>query len=245
MTEDLANKNILITGGTSRLGSEFVKKAAAAGAKIFFTYHQADQEAKKLEASGAKSFQLDLSDTQSIDGFAQTFRKEQKHLDVLIHNSAAVRDRLLRDMTEEDWDYVLDVNLKAPYYLTKKLLPCLFKSQQAKVFMITSRVGIRGGYGVSNYAAAKAGLIAMAKSLAAELGKKKILVNAVNPGFMHSRMTENLPEKAVQKNLSDSPLNAYSNPAEVAEFLIYLSSDKMTQVSGQTFHFESRSTCLG
>lgn len=244
MEINLAQKTILITGGTSRLGACFVRRALKQGGRVFFTYHQAAREARELEALGAKGFRLDLSDMRAIDTFAADFKKQSRVLDVLIHNGAAVRDALLRDMTEDDWDYVMTVNLKAPYYLTKKLLSGLFKSEQAKVFMITSRVGIRGGYGVSNYAAAKAGMIAMAKSLAAELGKKKILVNSVNPGFMLSRMTQDLPEKAVQKNLADSPLGEYSDPDEVAAFLVYLCSGQTAQVTGQVFHFESRSTCI-
>lgn len=106
--------------------------------------------------------------------------------------------------------------------------------------MITSRVALQGGFGCANYAAAKAGLIALARSLAQELGKKNILVNAVNPGFMKSRLTEGLPEGVIQKNLADSPLHRFSDPEEVADFLVYLCSDQMTQVTGQVLHFESR-----
>lgn len=110
----------------------------------------------------------------------------------------------------------------------------------AKILFITSRAAVVGSFGISNYAAAKAGLIGLAKSLALELGKKNILVNAVNPGFMKSRMTENLPEEVLQKNLEASPVGRYSDPEEVADFLVYLSSDAMTQVTGQVLHFESR-----
>lgn len=235
----LSPKNILITGGTSRLGRAFVEKAIAAQARVFFTYHQNQKQADELTKIGAEGFQLDLSDMRQIEAFCVQLKSKIKQLDVLIHNAAAIADHTIQNLEEADWDRVLTVNLKAPYYLTKKLLPLLFKTK-AKIFFITSRVAVMGGFGVSNYAAAKAGLIGLTKSLAQELGKKKILVNAVNPGFMKSAMTENLPEQVLQRNLEASPLQSFSNPDEVADFLIFLSSDAMSQVTGQTLHFESR-----
>jgi 3-oxoacyl-[acyl-carrier protein] reductase len=246
MEKILSGKNILITGGTSGLGSAFVLKALEQGARVFFTYSQDAKAAEALIQKGAEGYAVDLSKTAEIDGFVKQIREKIKTLEVLIHNAAAVRDHTIQNMSEEDWDYVLNVDLKAPYYLTKKTLPLLFKKAPenkkgvSKIFMITSRVGVMGGYGVSNYAAAKAGLIALAKSLAQELGKKEILVNAVNPGFMMSKMTEGLPEQVFEANKNASPIARFSEPDEVAEFLVYLASDFITQVTGQVFHFESR-----
>lgn len=145
-------------------------------------------------------------------------------------------------MTEEEWDEVLNANLKAPYLLTQKLLPLLFKARPSKIFFIVSRAALQGIFGAANYSASKAGLVALAKSLAQELGRKEILVNCVNPGFMKSRMTESLPPEVIEKNINESALRRLSNPEEVADFLVYLSSDKMTQVTGQVFHYESRKT---
>ena len=237
----LQGKTILITGGTSRLGSAFVTKALAEGARVFFTYFQHEEDAKALTRQGAEGFLLDLSGTSAIDEFAKAFKEKAEELHILIHNAATVRDHTIQNMTEEEWDEVLSVNLKAPYYLTKKLLPLLFRVK-SKVFMITSRAAQVGSFGSSNYAASKAGLAALAKSLAQELGKKEILVNAVNPGFMQSRMTERLPESVLQMQKRASVLGRYSDPEEVADFLVYLCSDRMSGVSGQIFHFESRKT---
>ena len=268
------NKTLLITGGTSRLGECVVRKAVSSGAKTYFTYKKNQQKADELKALGARAFQLELSSTAAIDAFCKILKEEMQHLDVLIHNAAEVRDHTIQNLTEEDWDKVLAVNLKAPYYLTKKLLPLLFRkkkkenetpvcnledegrrisqtkilrcaqddknSQPSKILFITSRAAVTGGFGISNYAAAKAGLIGLTKSLAQELGKKQILVNAVNPGFMISAMTEKLPEAVLQHHLELSSIQRYSNPEEVAGFLLYLCSDQMTQVTGQIFHFESR-----
>ncbi|HXV28176.1 MAG TPA: SDR family oxidoreductase, partial [bacterium] len=158
----------------------------------------------------------------------------------VIHNAACVRDHTVQNLSDEDWDKVLTVNLKAPYYLTKKILPLLFKRRMSKIFMLISRMAVSGGFGASNYAAAKAGLIGLTKSLAAELARKNILVNAVNPGFMLSAMTEALPEEVRKRNQDASYLGRFSDPEEVAGFLVYLCSDAMTQVTGQILHFESR-----
>lgn len=238
----LAGKNILITGGTSTLGAAFVRKASRAGARVFFTYHRNEGRAQELQALGARGFQLDLGDLEGMDRFQREFRSQVKFLHVLIHNAALTRDATLQKMSEAEWDEVLNVNLKAPYYLTKKLLSLLFRAGSSKIFFIVSRAALSGIFGASNYSASKAGLVAMAKSLAKELGRKQILVNCVNPGFMKSGMTESLPPEVFEENVKESVLGRVSEPDEVADFLVYLSSDRMTQVTGQVFHYESRST---
>lgn len=236
----LKNKTLLITGGSSLLGQAFVRAAVREGANVFFTYFRSSSLAKDLERSGAKGFALDLDDTQAIKLFAEEFKEKVERLDVLIHNAAATADAFIEKMSEKEWDRVLQVNLKAPFYLTQKLLPLLLRKMPSKVFTLVSRAGLSGLAGAANYAASKGGLIAMTKTLAKELGRKKILVNAVNPGFMRSSMTAQVPEEILQRNLEASPLKAFSDPGEVAEFLVYLSSDHMRQVTGQVFHFESR-----
>ena len=224
------------------MGSAFVRKASEAGARVFFTFRESRERAKGLEARGARGFSVDLGKIAAIEEFQKQFREEVKVLHVLVHNAGTTRDATIQNMNEEDWDEVLAVNLKAPYYLTKRLLSPLFKADPAKIFFIVSRAALSGIFGAGNYAASKAGLVALAKSLAEELGRKNVLVNCVNPGFMKSRMTESLPAEVMERNLAESPLGRISDPDEVADFLIYLASDRMTQVTGQLFHFESRKT---
>jgi 3-oxoacyl-[acyl-carrier protein] reductase len=236
----LKDKTILITGGTSRLGQAFVRKAAGHGARVLFTFFKSSEVAKELEQCGAQGFCLDLTDIGAMDIFVSAFREKLEQLDVLIHNAAATADAYIEKMSEQQWDDVLRVNLKAPFYLTQKLLPLLLRKTPSKVFMLVSRAGLSGLSGAANYAASKGGLIAMTKTLAKELGRKKILVNAVNPGFMQSSITAEVPQKILQKNLEESPLKTFSDPEEVADFLLFLSSDRMRQVTGQVFHFESR-----
>lgn len=238
--EVLAQKNILITGGTSTLGGAFVRKALEAGASTYFTYYQNEEGARGLISLGAHGYPLNLADPAAIDAFQKEFRSRVKTLHVLIHNAAVTRDATLQNMSEQEWDETVNVNLKAPYLLTKKLLSLLFKVKRSKIFFIISRAAQQGIFGAANYAASKAGLVGLAKSLAQELGRKEILVNCINPGFMRSRMTESLPPAIFEKNVQESALGRISNPDEVADFLVYLAGDQMTQVTGQVFHYESR-----
>ncbi len=240
MEPSLKDKTILVTGGTSELGQPLVRKALEQGARVFFTYFMDEETAKQLELLGAHGVAVDLASTKAMDEFVAGFQKKTEQLDCLIHNAATTADALIEKMSEQQWDKVLNVNLKAPFYLTRQLLSLLLRAPQAKIFTLVSRAGLSGLAGASNYAASKGGLIAMTKTLARELGRKKILVNAVNPGFMRSSMTETVPEEVLRQNLEMSPLKSFADPQEVADFLIYLCSDKMCRVTGQVFHFESR-----
>ena len=240
MKKNLTDKTILVTGGSSRLGQAIAQKALQEGARVFVTYHRHPEKVKPLTENGAEAFSLDLTDMKAVEQFSKKIREKTKTLDVLIHNAAAVKDHTISNMTEEEWDLVLTADLKAPYYLTKKLLPLLFKGKQSRIFFMTSRAAIKGSFGASNYAAAKAGLIGLTKSLAQELGRKKIAVNAINPGFMKSSMTENLPNEVIQSHMNLSPYGDYSSPEAVADFILYLSSGETQQVTGQVIHYESR-----
>lgn len=240
MEVSLAGKTILITGGTSALGSQFVKRALKENAKIFFTYFTNEEKARELTELGAVGFKINFAQISEIKTLAAKLKSHTSVLDGLINNAATVRDRTVQNMSDEEWNEVLTVDLKAIAYTTKEMLRFLFKKKPSKVLNVISRVGIQGGFGQANYAAAKGGLILLTKSLAKELGKKKILVNALNPGFMKSKMTDVLPIEIIERNRRESVLDEISNPEEVADFMIYLMSDKMTLASGQVFNFESR-----
>ena len=236
----LSGKTILITGGTSELGAAFVRQAIRHDARVSFTYFRSLEKAKELEAIGAEGFQFDLTKTASMDDFLAQFKGKHESLDCLVHNAAVTADGMLEKLSDEAWDTVLAANLKAPFYLTRGLLPLLMRNQPSKILTLVSRAGFEGLPGAANYAAAKGGLIAMTKTLARELGRRKILVNAVNPGFMRSRMTSSVPEGVIQKAADRSPLKTLADPEEAAGFLVYLCSDLVKKVTGQVFHFESR-----
>ena len=240
MQVDLAGKQILITGGTGALGRAFVRRAREEGASVFFTYHQSLKTAQELGRLGAQGFQIDLSDRRQIDELKNKIKATTPFLDAIVHNAGICRDHTIQNLTEAEWDEVLSVDLDAVYYLTKKFLSFLFKKPGSKIIHVISRVGARGGFGQANYAAAKAGLVALTKTLAKELGKKEILVNAFNPGFMRSQMTEGLPGEVFERNKKESSLGRISDPAAASDFLVYLLSGRFSGVSGQVFHFDSR-----
>lgn len=242
MDVTLAGKQILITGGTSALGRVLVRRARGERATVFFTYHQNANEAKRLEQLGAKGFQVNLAKRSDIDELKKQIQSHTRTLDAMVHNAATVRDHTILNLTESEWDEVLRVDLDSVYYLIKRFLSFLFKKPGSKILNVVSRAGLRGGFGIANYAAAKGGLIALTKSLAREIGKKQILVNALNPGFMRSHMTKDIPEQAFHQNIQDSVLGCISDPEVVSDFMIYLLSDRFRGVSGQVFHFDSRAT---
>jgi len=242
MDVHLSGKQIFITGGTSALGRIFVKRALEEGASIYFTYHESEKIAEELKKLGAIGFQIDLSNYAQIEQLKKDLQTHTRELDGLIHNAASVKDYTIQNLPEEDWDDVISVDLNGVYYLTKKFLSFLFKKPGSKILNLISRVGLRGGFGQANYAAAKGGVIALTKTLAQELGKKQILVNALNPGFMKSRMTESIPMDVLKRNIEESVLDKISDPRTVSDFMIYLLSDRFQNVSGQIFHFDSRRT---
>lgn len=242
MQIDLAGKVILVSGGTSALGFEMASQAVREKAAVYFTYFENGTKAAELVQAGARAIRADLRRTDQIDLVKETIKKDFPYLDGLVNNAAIVRDRTLGNMTEEEFDEVLDVDLTAVFRLTKRLLPLLYKKEGGKIVNITSRVGMQGGFGESNYAAAKAGLAAFTKTLARETGRKKICVNAVAPGFIMSRMTQNLPETVYARQLAASAFESYCDPAEVARFVVYLLSDAVKNVTGQLFYYDSRET---
>ncbi|MBU1862445.1 MAG: SDR family NAD(P)-dependent oxidoreductase [Candidatus Omnitrophica bacterium] len=240
MQIDFKNKIILVTGGSGTLGSCLVEEALSEGAEVFFTYACNEKQARVLEKKGAHPYRVDFLSREGIKKFIEELKTQIKHLDVLVNNAVAVSDRTVINLTIDEWDRVLGVGLHGIFYLTKQLLPFLFKSAQGKIINIVSQVGLHGGFGQANYAAAKGGLIAFTKSLAKELGRKNILVNAVNPGFMISDITREIPERVFKENKKKSSLGAYSDPRDAARFVLYLASDYVRTVSGQMFNFDSR-----
>lgn len=229
-----------MTGGTGALGSVLVEKLIRERSKVFFTYHQNEAQAEKLRALGAIGFQVDHADREALRSLKEKIKEHAASLDGLVNNVATLFDKTLSKLPVEEWDRVIEIDLTSIFVLTKALLPILYKSEKAKIVNLTSRVALKGGFGQANYAAAKAGLIGFTKSLAREVGRKGISVNAVNPGFMITGMNRDLSQDILDGQRGVSALGTYSDPDRVADFILYLLSDRADMISGQVFHIDSR-----
>lgn len=216
-----------------------MREALKLSARVFFTWHKNEAKVKELEKLGGRSLRLELQSAEEIRDVAKKISSAVRALHGVVHNAAETRDGILENLTETDWDVVIAANVKAPFLLTRELMTALEKAKPARIVALTSRAAAAGVYGAANYAASKAALEAWVKTLAREAGEK-ILVNAVNPGFMLSGMTQKVPDKAkeFQKNLS--PLRCFSNPEAVAKSILFLLSDENTQITGQVLNLESR-----
>jgi 3-oxoacyl-[acyl-carrier protein] reductase len=244
MQIDLAGKLILVTAGTSALGAALVKASLAEGAKVYFTYFENEPEARSLEAAGAVGVRADLRQAAEIERIKDAVKSAGVPLDGLVNNAGIVRDHTLGNLTDEEFDEVVAVDLSAAFLLTKRLLPLLYKSAGGKIVNVISRVGLQGGFGEANYAAAKAGLAAFTKTLAWETGRRGICVNAVAPGFLLSRMTKDLSPEVFERQKNESCLSRLGDVEEAARFIVFLLSDRLRSVSGQIFHVDSRKTRL-
>lgn len=233
----LAGKVALITGGSRGIGESIVRKFVEQGAKVAFTYVSAGSAARS-EALAAelgenvKAYQSDAGDYAQAEALIAQVVKDFGKLDILINNAGITRDTLMLRMTEEQWDQVMQTNLKSVFNLTKHALRPMLRSGGAIINM-SSVVGVFGQQGQANYAASKAGVIGFSKSIAKEYGSRNIRCNAVAPGFIETEMTAALDEKTKENYLSSIPLKRLGSGEDVANACLYLASDMGAYVSGQ------------
>jgi len=238
----LENKVVLITGASRGIGKSIAEECVKQGAIVAFTYLSSEEKARALEseltANGgiAKGFKSDASKfeeaQQLIDDVVNTFET----IDVLVNNAGITRDTLLMRMTEEQWDEVINTNLKSAFNLTKAVIKPMLKARYGSIINMSSVVGVQGNAGQSNYAASKAGLIGFTKSIAQELGSRNIRCNAIAPGFIETEMTGALDEKVVQGWRDSIPLKRGGLPTDVANATVFLASDMSEYITGQTIH---------
>ncbi len=233
----LEGKVALITGGSRGIGESIVRKFVEQGAKVAFTYVSAGSAARS-EALAAelgenvKAYQSDAGDYAQAEALIAQVVKDFGKLDILINNAGITRDTLMLRMTEEQWDQVMQTNLKSVFNLTKHALRPMLRSGGAIINM-SSVVGVFGQQGQANYAASKAGVIGFSKSIAKEYGSRNIRCNAVAPGFIETEMTAALDEKTKENYLSSIPLKRLGSGEDVANACLYLASDMGAYVSGQ------------
>ena len=235
MKVDLANRVAVVTGGSRGIGLAIAQVLAGAGAKVAVLARdgaRAQQAAQEL-GGGAQGFACDVSDAAQAETTLGAVDKALGPVDILVNNAGITRDNLLFRIAEDDWDQVLDTNLKGAFLMTKLAARGMIKRRWGRVVNITSVVGLTGNKGQSNYAASKAGLIGFTKTVAKELASRNVLVNAVAPGYIDTEMTRGIAEEAKQALQAAIPLGRLGQGADVAAAVLFLASDWASYITGQ------------
>ena len=234
---EFKNKNILITGATGGIGNELVKKFVSLGGNVLGTGTKTEKldELKKKHTS-IKVKKFDITEHGRIEEFIDNINLELGGLDVLINNAGLNVDNLSLRMKDDEWKKVIDINLTSTFLLSKYAIKKMLKTKFGRVVNITSVVGHTGNLGQSNYAASKAGIVGMSKSLAIEYAKKNITVNCVSPGFIVSDMTMNIAEKVKLYLTSRIPMGKLGTGEDVSNCVAFLSSEQASYVTGETVH---------
>ena len=238
----LANKIVLITGASRGIGKAIAEECVRQGATVAFTYLSSEEKARALEAEltanggKAKGFRSDAANFDQAQQLVDDVVAEFGTVDVLVNNAGITRDTLLMRMTEEQWDEVINTNLKSAFNLTKAVQKPMLKARSGSIINMSSVVGVKGNAGQANYAASKAGLIGFTKSIAAELGSRNIRCNAIAPGFIETEMTDALNPEVVQGWRNGIPLKRGGQPIDVANATVFLASDMSAYITGQTLH---------
>jgi 3-oxoacyl-[acyl-carrier protein] reductase len=236
----LTGKKALVTGASKGIGRSIAIRFAKEGADVAFTYLSSVEKGEALEkelaAFGikAKGFRSDASDFKAAETLIADVVAFLGGIDILVNNAGITRDNLLMRMSEENWDEVININLKSCFNTVKAITRTMMKAKAGSIINITSVVGVKGNAGQANYAASKAGIIGFTKSVALELGSRNIRCNAIAPGFIETEMTAVLDEKTVQSWRDGIPMKRGGKPEEVADACVFLGSDMSTYISGQT-----------
>lgn len=240
----LKDKVAIVTGGTRGIGRAIALKLADHGANIVINYRNSDKEAEELkgilEEKGVKvlAVKCDISNFEDSKNLMDKCKEVFGKIDILVNNAGITKDTLIMRMKEEDFDNVIDVNLKGTFNCAKHASAIMLKQRFGKIINMTSVVGIAGNAGQVNYAASKAGVIGLTKSLAKELGSRGITINAVAPGFINTDMTASLSEKVKEEASKNIPLKRLGDPEDVANLVGFLASDAANYITGQVINVD-------
>lgn len=240
----LENKNVIITGASRGIGKGIAEVFAQHGANVAFTFSSSEGPAlaleKELLAQGvkAKAYKSNAASFEEAEKLVSAVLEDFEGIDVLINNAGITKDNLLMRMGEEDFDKVIEVNLKSVFNMTKAVQRTMLKARKGSIINMSSVVGVKGNAGQANYAASKAGMIGFTKSVALELGSRNIRSNAIAPGFIETEMTDKLDEKVVQGWRDAIPLKRGGAPEDVANACLFLASDLSAYVTGQVLNVD-------
>ncbi len=236
----LENKTAIITGATRGIGRGIALEFAKQGAHVAFTYNSSVDAANSLEKElkeigvNAKGYQSNAANFDEAQELAKNVLSEFGNIDILINNAGITKDNLLMRISEEDFDKVIEVNLKSVFNLTKAVIRPMMKQRAGSIIHMSSVVGLKGNAGQANYAASKAGILGFSKSVALELGSRNIRSNVVAPGFIETEMTAKLDESVVQAWRDGIPLKRGGQPVDIANACVFLASDMSAYITGQT-----------
>ena len=236
----LENKNAIITGATRGIGRGIAVEFAKQGANVAFTYSSSVDAANALETElnalgiKAKGYQSNAAEFDTAQELAKEILKEFGSIDVLVNNAGITKDNLLMRISEDDFDKVIQVNLKSVFNMTKAVIRPMMKQRAGSIINMSSVVGLKGNAGQSNYAASKAGILGFSKSVALELGSRNIRSNVIAPGFIETEMTGKLDEATVQSWRDAIPLKRGGSPEDIANACVFLASDMSSYITGQT-----------
>jgi len=235
----LTGEIALVTGASRGIGAAIADELAAQGATVIGTAtSEAGSKAiaDRLAANGGHGRVLDVSNGESVDALIDSIAKDIGPVSILVNNAGITRDNLLMRMKDEDWQAILDTNLTSVYRTSKAVMRAMMKARKGRIINIASVVGVTGNAGQTNYAAAKAGIIAFSKSLAKEIGSRGITVNVVAPGYIATDMTKDLPEEARQALMGQIALGRLGEPADIARAVAFLAGPSAAYITGETLH---------
>lgn len=240
----LKDKVALVTGGSRGIGKEIALELARNGVNVGITYVNNEEKAKEvideIKSHGVKGIAIktNVSIEEDVLQMIKSMEEELGTIDILVNNAGVTKDNLIIRMKEEDWDEIMNVNLKGTFLTTKAVTRIMMKKRYGKIINITSVVGIMGNAGQGNYSASKAGVIGFTKSMAKELASRGIRVNAIAPGFIETDMTEVLKEDIKETMLKAIPLNTFGNPKDIANLVVFLASEKSDYITGQVINVD-------